>query len=178
RVRIEGLHHIRYQTMAEVMDLQPNMLLTAERFDRARRRLGDLPDRTVTRLAVTPEADGFATVDVVVVELSALPHGAEEWAGAAARTAANREVNLSIPGISGQGEVWSAGWRWWSHRPGVSVGFAAPRVRPLPGVWRFDASWQTDTYDGALDSRIVETRTRGGLTVSDWLTGAVRYSIS
>lgn len=178
RVRIDGLHHTRYQTIAEVMAIHPNMLLTAEAYDRARRRLGELPDRATSRLAVKPEADGFATVDVVVVELSALPHGAVEWAGAAARTAANREINVAVPGASGQGEVWSAGWRWWSHRPGVSAMFAAPRLRPLPGVWRVDASWQSDTYGGALDARIVESRTHGGLTISDWLSGAVRYSIS
>ena len=178
RVRIEGLHHIRYQTVAEVMAIQPNMLLTADLFDRARRRLGELPDHATTRLAVTPEADGFATVDVVVVELSAVPHGVVEWAGAAARTAANREVGVSVPGISGQGEVWSAGWRWWSHRPGVSAGFAAPRVHRLPGVWRVEASWQSDTYGGARASRIVESRTHGGLTVSDWLSGRIRYAVS
>jgi hypothetical protein len=178
RVRIEGLHRVRYQTIAEVTAIQPNMLLTAELFDRARRRLGELPDHAATRLAVKPEADGFATVDVVVVELSAVPRGVVEWAGAAARTAANREIDVSVPGISGQGEVWSAGWRWWSHRPGVRLGFAAPRARRLPGVWRFDASWQSDTYGGAPASRIVESRTHGGLTVGDWLAGGVRYSVS
>jgi hypothetical protein len=178
RVRIEGLHHIRYQTVAEVMGIQPNMLLTADLFDRARRRIAALPDHAATRLAVRPEADGFATVDVVVVELSAMPHGAVEWTGAAARTIANREVDISVPGISGQGEVWSAGWRWWTQRPGVSVGFAAPRARNLPGVWRFDGSWQSDTYGGAQESRIVESRTHGGLTVGDWLSGQIRYALS
>ena len=178
RVRIEGLHHMRYQTMAEVMALQPNMLLTVADFERAQRRLGELPDRAATRLAVSPELDGFASVDVVIVELSALPHGAIEWAGAAARTAANREIDVAIPGGTSQGEMWSAGWRWWSHRPGVSVGFGAPRVRPLPGVWRFDASWQSDTYAGAAESRIIESRTHGGLTVSDWLSGHLRYSVT
>lgn len=178
RVRIEGLHRTRYQTVAEVMAIQPNMLLTAELFDRARRRLGDLPDHATTRLAVRPESDGFATVDVVVVELATVPHGVVEWAGAAARTAANREIDLSVPGLSGQGDVWSAGWRWWGNRPAVSVGFAAPRVRRLPGVWRFEGSWQSDTYDGAQASRIVESRTHGGLTVSDWLSGSVRYAVS
>ena len=178
RVRIEGLHHIRYQTVAELMAIQPNMLLTAELFERARRRLGDLPDRAATRLAVKPEADGFATVDVVVVELSAIPHGLVEWGGTTARTLANQEIGVSVPGVSGQGEVWSASWRWWSHRPGVGVGFAAPRTRALPGVWRFDGSWQSDTYGGGQESRIVETRTHGGLTVSDWWSGSLRYSVS
>jgi Peptidase_C39 like family len=178
RVRIEGLHHTRYQTVAEVMAIQPNMLLTAGLFDRARRRLSELPDHATTRLAVRPEADGFATVDVVVVELAAIPRGFVEWAGAVARTAANREIDVSVPGVSGQGEVWSAGWRWWSHRPGVSVGFAAPRVRRLPGVWRFDGTWQSDTFGGAQASRVIETRTHGGLTVSDWLSGSLRYAVT
>ena len=169
RVRIEGLHHTRYQTVGEVMAIQPNMLLTAELFDRARRRLGELPDHATTRLAVKPEADGFATVDVVVVEIAAVPHGSVEWAGAVVRTIANREIDVSVPGLTGQGEVWSAGWRWWHNRPGVGVGFAAPRPHGLPGVWRFDGAWQSDTYAGALASRIVESRTHGGLTVSDWL---------
>ena len=178
RLRIEGLHHTRYQTVAEVMAIQPNMLLTAELFDRARRRLSELPDHATTRLAVRPEADGFATVDVVVVELAAVPHGVVEWAGAAARTAADREVSVSVPGVRGEGDVWSAGWRWWNNRPGVSVGVAAPRVRGLPGVWRFDGAWESDTYRGAQASRIVESRTHGGLTVSDWLTGSVRYAVT
>ena len=112
RVRIDGLHHTRYQTIAELMAIQPNMLLTAEMYDRARRRLGELPDHATTRLAVKPEADGFATVDVVVVEIAAAPHGAIEWAGASARAIASREIDVSVPGSSGQGEVWSAGWRW------------------------------------------------------------------
>ena len=178
RVRIEGLHHIRYQTVAEVMAIQPNMLLTADLFDRARRRIAALPDHAGARLAVRPEADGFATVDVVVIERSAIPRGAVEWAGAAARAASNREIEVSVPGLSGQGEVWSAAWRWWSRRPAVSVGFAAPRARNLPGVWRFDGSWQSDTYSGAQGSTIVESRTHGGLTVGDWLTGGTRYAVS
>jgi hypothetical protein len=176
RVRIEGLHHTRYQTVAELMAIQPNMLLTAEMYGRARRRLEELPDHTATRLAVKPEADGFATVDVVVVEIATTPHGAVEWAGAAARTAANREIDASVPGVSGQGEVWSAAWRWWSNRPGVSVGFAAPHLRGLPGVWRFDGAWQSDTYGGAQTSRTIETRTHGAVTVTDWLSSRMRYS--
>lgn len=178
RVRIDGLHHVRYQTVAELLAIQPNMLLTADLYARARRRLGELPDRVATRLAVKPEVDGFATVDVVVVELAAVPHGFVEWAGFAARTAANQEIDVSVPGISGQGEVWSAGWRWWSNRPGVSIGLATPRVGHLSGVWRFEGAWQSDTYGGADAARIVESRTHGGLTVSDWISGHVRYAVS
>ncbi len=178
RVRISGLHRTRYQTVAEVMAIQPNMLLTADMFERARRRLNELPDQTATRLDVRPETDGFATVEVGVAELAPVPRGAVEWIGAVARTATNREIAVAVPGISGQGEVWSANWRWWSHRPAVGIGFAAPRVRGLPGVWRFEGSWQSDTYGAADATRLVDTRTRGALTISDWLSGHVRYSVT
>jgi hypothetical protein len=178
RVRIDGLHHTRYQTIAELMGIQPNMLLTADMYGRARQRLRELPDQATTRLAVKPEADGFATVDIVVVEIAPLPRGPIEWAGAAARTAANRTVDVSVPGMSGQGEVWDASWRWWSNRPALTVGFSAPRARTLPGVWRFEASWQSDTYSGPQRSTNVESRVHGGLTIGDWLSRSVRYSVS
>jgi hypothetical protein len=165
--------------VAELMGIQPNMLLTAEIYGRARRRIGELPDHATTRLAVKPEADGFATVDVVVVEIAAVPHGAIEWAGASARAIATRELDVSLPGSSGQGEVWSTGWRWMRNRPGVSVGFAAPQLRGLPGVWRLDGAWTSDSYEGGSQaSRVVETRSHGALTTSDWLTSHVRYSMT
>jgi len=178
RVRIDGLRHTRYQTVAELLAIQPNMLLTAELFERARRRLDELPDRAATRLAVRPETDGFATVDVVVVELAGVPAGAVEWAGAAVRAATNREIATALPGADGQGDVWSASWRWWSNRPGVSIGFAAPRVGGLPGVWRFEGAWQSDAYRTTTSSQAVESRTHGGVAVSDWLSGSLRYQIS
>jgi hypothetical protein len=178
RVRIDGLHHTRYQAVAELMGIQPNVLLTAEMYGRARRRLAELPDHATTRLAVKPEADGFATVDVVVVEIAAAPHGAIEWAGASARAIASRELDVSVPGSSGQGEVWSAGWRWMRNRPGVSVGFAAPHLRGVPGVWRLEGAWTSDSYEGTQPSRMVETRSHGALTTSDWVTSHVRYSVT
>ena len=178
RLRIDGLHHTRYQMVAELMGIQPNMLLTAEGYGRARQRLRELPDQATTRLAVRPEADGFATVDVVVVEISPLPRGPVEWAGAAAHTAANRTVDVSVPGTSGQGEVWSASWRWWNHRPGASIALTAPRVRGLPGVWRVEGSWESDTYDAPQRPASVESRTHGGLAISDWLSSRVRYTVT
>src|SRR5439155_1578117 len=92
------------------------------------------------------------------------------------------EVGAAVPGTTGQGEVWSASWRWWSHRPGVRIGFAAPRVHGLPGVWRVEGTWLSETYatgETRLASLLTrEWRTRAALTVSDWLTGRVRYGLS
>jgi predicted double-glycine peptidase len=191
-VRIDGVHRSRYQTIAEAVGLTPGSLLTANAFLQARHRLDELPDRSSARLAVRPENDGFATVDVVLAERAGLPNGRLGWAGAALRAGVDREVAVAVPGFTGQGEVWSASWRWWSHRPRVAVGFTAPRVGGLPGVWSVEGSWTVETYREtrtaaslasdpnslAIETTLRESRTHGGLSVSDWLTGHVRYAVS
>ena len=90
--------------------------------------------------------------------------------------AAGGQIAVAVPGTTGQGEQWSAAWRWWSNRPRVHVAFAAPRTSMLPGVWRVEASWERQTY--ALDSHVAsfqEDRTHGGLSISDWLTAHPEY---
>lgn len=178
-VRIDGLSHAKYQVIAEALGVEPNTLLTADTFERARRRLDELPDRAAARLSLRPEADGFATVDVVVSERSTRPHGAAEWATMAVRSAVDRDVTAALPGATGQGELWTASWQWWRERPRVALGFAVPGAGGLPGVWRLEASWDAQTYAFAAGSPALrESRVHGGLTVSDWLTGRVRYSLS
>ena len=63
-VRVEGLHRTRYQTVTDTLSLPPNAILNADAFVRARHRLDELPDRAGARLALRPEDDGFASVDV------------------------------------------------------------------------------------------------------------------
>ena len=92
----------------------------------------------------------------------------------------DRELSVSLPGFTGQGDVWSASWRWWAHRPRVALALAAPRVAGFPGVWRVDASWDRETYRfGSGDESGVtsESHVHGGLVLSDWLTSQLRYSI-
>jgi predicted double-glycine peptidase len=177
-VRIEGLRRSRYQAINDAIGLTPERVLTADAFLQARHRLDELPDRSSARLSLRPEDNGFASVDVVIVEQPGVPRGFAEWIGAAVRTGVDRELASTVPGFTGQGEVWSAGWRWWHNRPRVAVGFEAPRVGGLPGVWRVEGSWETETYAATDGAILQESRAHGGLTVSDWMTGQVRYSLS
>jgi hypothetical protein len=175
-VHIEGLEHSRYQTIAEALRLKPNALVTADAFVQAKHRLEDLPDRSTAHLAVRPEADGFASVDVVIVERSGRPRGVAGWTGAAVRAGVDREASIALPGFTGQGEVWTGTWRWWNNRPRVAIGFAAPRVAGLFGVWRVEGSWEAETY-AAGGAIVRESRRHGGITVSDWMTGNLRYAL-
>jgi hypothetical protein len=101
-------------------------------------------------------------------------------AGVLVRAGVDREASVSLPGFTGEGEVWSASWRWWRNRPRAAFSFAVPRPAGLSGIWRVDASWETQTYSSpAFTSPTVrESRIHSGLGVSDWLTGHVRYEIS
>jgi hypothetical protein len=176
-VRIEGIRHSRYQAISQALRLKHNALLTADGFLQAKHRLDELPDRSSARLAIRPEADGFASIDVAIAERTGRPRGLAGWTGTAVRAGVDREAAVALPGFTGQGEVWTASWRWWSNRPRVAVGFAAPRVAGLFGVWRVEGSWEAETY--AADGAVVrESRKHGGLSVSDWLTGNLRYALN
>jgi hypothetical protein len=138
-----------------------------------------LPDRSSARLAVRPDADGFASLDVTIAERPTRPHGLADWASAGLQAAVDRELDVSVPGFAGQGDLWSAGWRWWDGRPRAALAFEAPRVGGLFGVWRVDGSWETETYRTASDGSLTrESRVHGGLTVSDWLSGHLRYALT
>ena len=176
-VRIAGVRHTRHQTIAETLGIQPNMLLTADLFEHARRRLEALPDQSTVRLALRPEADGFASVDVVVVERTGVPRNAADWTGVGARALVTQSVAVTRPGGTGEGELWSAEWRFWQNRPRVGMAFETSRVGRLPGVWRVDTFWERETFStSGIASQ--ESRLHGALTASNWLTPRLRYSIS
>lgn len=180
-LRIEGLHHARYATIAAAVGVRPNAMLTPESFALAVRRVNELPDRSSARLTLRPDADGFATLDAAIAERSTVPRSVRSWTGLGLQAAVDREATITLPGFTGQGDVWSATWRWWQHRPRVALGLAAPRGRGLRGVWRVDASWDEETYRlGSADAAalIKESHTHGGLVVGDWITSSVRYSIA
>ena len=179
-VRIEGLHHTRYDAVAAALAPQPHALLTAETFALATRRIREWPDQSSARLTLRLDADGRATLEAAIAERQALPRGVASWTGSGVRVAVDREAGVSTPGFTGQGDLWSASWRWWEHRPRVAFGVAAPRFAGLPGVWRVDASWERETYrvgSTASPAEIVQSHTHGGLAMSDWITSNLRYSI-
>jgi hypothetical protein len=178
-VTIDALSHTRYALVARSLGLEPNTLLTREGFRRAERRLQALPTRGAATLRYRPGDDGFAVVDVAIAERSRQPRGRVQWGAAAARALATREVVVRVPGWLGQGEVWSAGWRWWEARPRVQLAFAAPRVGWWPGVWRVEAVLERESYHaGGEDALTRERRARGTLSVADWLSADLRYEVS
>jgi hypothetical protein len=180
-LRIAGLRHTRHQTVAGVLGIQPNMLLTAETLEHARRRLEELPDLSGARLTLRPEAGGFASVDAVAIERGGVPRSSTEWVATGVRSAAMRSVTLRLPGAGGQGDVWSVEWGFARNRPSVGIAYAAPGAGRLPGVWRVEALWDEQTFASTASGALVRTRDsrlHAGISMSDWATPTVRYSIT
>ena len=184
-VHIEGLHRTRYALVAAALQLTPNTLLTEPDYRRAGRRLQQLPDRLASRIGYRPAADGYAVVDVAIVERPARPVGAFQWGAAGARALIDRELTVAVPGGTGQGEVWSGSWRWWRDRPRLAFGFAAPRTGRLPGVWQAEGSWEAQTYavngavNGAVnDAAVRDSRSHAGIGLGDWITSTLRYQVA
>ena len=180
-VAIEGLERTRYAMVAEALSLEPNTLLTDARLRTAERRLQELPDQASSHISFRPSPNGFATVDVAIVEMPTRPHGIAEWVIAGASTYTDQEVTATIPGGGGRGALWNASWRWWDDRPRVAFEFASPHG-PLPGTWRVEAAWDAQTYAEASSvttgKPVRETQVHSGVHWSNWINSYWRYELS
>jgi peptidase C39-like protein len=181
--RIDGLARTRYRAVADQIDLPPGRLLTPETFLRARRRLEEMPIHSGSRLSLRPRAGGRAQVDVALLERPLLLAGAWDAGHAVVRGLVEREVAVNLASPTGNGELWSAGWRWWHARPRVSLGLAVPAAGGRPGIWRVEGLRDRQTYaaralpgsgDPASGGAVIEDRRRAALSFSDWVASALR----
>jgi hypothetical protein len=171
-VRIEGLQRTRYAFLANFLGLTPNALLTRERYRLAEQRLRAWPAASMTRMSFQPAPDGFATVDVAIVERTYRPN----WLSSGARALVDREIGLNLPGWSGTGDGWTTAARWWHGRPAAGVSFTAPRTRAPRGVWRVDGVWSRQAYlTEPAGAPATESWKHAAVSVGDWLTSDLRY---
>jgi len=141
-LRVDGLGRTRYDAVASHLDLRPETVLTPEGLRRARRRLGDVPALSRSRLSYRPLPGGRARVEAAVVERPLFGTGLGSLAGAAARALVHREIVSHSGSPAGRGGLLSAGWRWWSGRPAVWLSLRTPEAFGLPGVLLLEAAWE------------------------------------
>ena len=72
-VRVDGLARTRYRVVADRLGIAPGDILTPARFERAERRLTELPASSVSRLEVAPIGGGLAEVRAAVLERPSMP---------------------------------------------------------------------------------------------------------
>jgi hypothetical protein len=181
--RIDGLSRTRYRTVADQIDLPPGRLLTPGRFLRARRRLEEMPIHSGSRLNLIPREGGRAQLDVAVLERPLLFAGAWDAGQTVLRGLVEREVAVNVASPTGNGELWTAGWRWWHTRPRVSLALAVPAAGGRPGVWRVEGYRDRQSYaagavpvpGGAPAQRwVTEERRRAALSFADWVASNLR----
>lgn len=174
-VNITGLERTRHQVAAAAIAIEPQTMLTNAALERARRRLAALPAAQTARLSYRPGENGQSQVDAVVIERPLLPVSTPSLVASGVRLVADRELSIVVASPTGGGEVWSASWRWWEHRPRIAAGFAAPA--PFGGTWRVDVFDERQSY-GSRQHAIRERRRGAAVSIGDWLGGSTRWDVS
>lgn len=173
-VNVRGLERTRYVAALNSMRLRPGQVLSARDFAAAGRRLSELPAAQGSRVLYRPLENGRAAVDAVVVERSRFPTSRAGIASIAVRALAGRELSASVANPTGAGDLASASWRFWKHRPRIAASYAAPA--PFGGVLRADVSRDEQTYAVGAGSSTRDVRRGGGITLTDWSATGFRWS--
>jgi len=176
-ITISGAHRTPQPALMHLIGLEPRTVLSPEAFSRAARRLSDAPTAASTRLAYVPEADERVTVSAAIAERDALPHEPVPLAGLAVRSIVNQELQVSLAGLAGQGELITGDWRWPSARPLVGGSFALPAPAPLSGIASIGAFWERQSYSVPASSGgtvVRDERRRVTFDVGSWLSGHTR----
>lgn len=186
-LRLDGLERLRHAQVAAQVDLPAGRLLTPGRFRRAQRRLAEMPTVQSFRMELRPRAGGVAQVDVTLLERPLVEAGLGGAVQAVARAAIDREAVVDLAGASGNGELLTATWRWWAHRPRLSLAVAVAAPTGRPGLWRLTGSRETESHatrvaasEGSEVGTVVagEDRRLVSLSRADWVTTDLRLDIA
>ncbi len=184
--RIDGLRRIRYAAVAAQLDLPAGELLTAADFRRARRRLAELPAQSAFRLSLRPLPQGIAQVNVTLLERPLVVESPWDLARTGIKALTDQELAIDVASPTGNGELWTAGWRWQAQRPRVALALAVPAAGGRPGIWRLEGSWERQTYaarlpagasSAAASAPSREERRRTSLSGADWLGPDLRLEV-
>ena len=184
--RIDGLTRIRYSAVAGQLNLPPGRILTPRAFRQARRRLAEVPAQLDARLSLKPLPEGSVQVKVTLLERAPILDGPWDVGSAAIEALTERAITLDVASPTGNGELWTASWRWREERPLVSLALTVPAAGGRPGIWRVEGLWERQAYAaqapfasrGTIGDEVIrEERRRTTLSFSDWLGPDVRVEI-
>lgn len=172
-VRVEGLTRTRARVVEGMLGVSPGDLLTSRAFDRARRRLSELPPATSTALDYVPLPGGLAELRANVAERSLLPSTIISQAAIGIGAAFTRAVKISTGSLAGGGDRLTGEWRFWPGRPKVAFDYAAPA--PWGGVWGVTGAFEEQPFDRP-DVPLIR-RTTARVNVADWAAPSLRWSL-
>jgi hypothetical protein len=174
-VTISGARRTPQPVLMHLIGLEPRTVLSPDAFSRAARRLSDAPTAASTRLVYVPGADDRVAVSAAIAERDAFPHEPFVLAALAAHSVVADELQVSLAGLAGQGELVTGDWRWPAARPLVGGTLALPAPAPFPGVASITGFWERQSYavpGPSGGSTIVrDERRRVTFDVGSWLSG-------
>jgi hypothetical protein len=172
-VSVAGLRHTRQGVVERLLAATPGDVLRPATYVRAQRRLGLLPAAATTRLEYVPVPSGLAELRASVNERPRF--GLDPWGYAAVglRAAARQELEYAIGSLTGEGERFTAAWRFWPHRPRVAASLGAPS--PWGGVWTLRAFSERQPFD-RTDFTPAE-RTVAELEIGNWITAGMHAAV-
>ncbi len=171
--RIDGLDRTRYDVVTRLLDQPAGTLLTDASLRRSRRRLASLPSQEIAHIDYVPQPGGTAQVNVNVLERPRWNAGNSFLPAAAVHALTERTLRLELAAPTGNGELWSASWRWWKERPAFTARLDVPSTWSTFGIWHVDALWERQSYrladatPGELD---LVTRRRSAIGCGQWAT--------
>ena len=181
RVQIDGLVRTRADIATAVMGLRPRDPLTTEALGLAERRLEQLPTAAGGTLTYLPRAGGRADVVAVVGESGLMEPRLVLALRLGAELVGKHEGRLRINSPTGRGEALEIGGRFDAGRPSAWMLLETPRLGGLPGVVSLGALWDRQSYQLTGSTGVeplVETRRRGALGWSHWLTSSLRLGLT
>ena len=171
-VRLDGLERTRQRVVERYLGVEIGDLLTPAAFVRARRRLDMFPAVASANLDYAPVPSGLAELRASITERR-VPTGVWSYAALGAIAAARREVEYTLPALTGGGDGVSGRWRFWPGRPLYSLTMAAPA--PWGGLWSGTITWDRQPFDRA-DVAAAE-RTLAQVRLSNWITPVAHISV-
>ena len=171
-IKISGLERTRFSVASRSMGLEPQTMMTARALAAARRRLAEMPSAMATKIAVRPGENGRTEVEAAVIERALFPQSVAAFATIGLHALTDREAAVWIASPTGGGEVWTASWRWWEHRPKVAAAFESPS--PLGGVWGVSVFDERQSYE-SREGIVAESRRRAAFHISNWTLGGIRW---
>ena len=172
-ISVSGLQRTTHRSIERAVGIDAGQVLSGRDFDRARRRLDELPAALSTRLEYVAGGGGRIEVRAHVAERTVVPQGRLTWAFIAARTAASREIALGINSLSHAGERIDARWRFWPARRGY--GLALHLTAGSRGLLTLEGFSDQQAFSSG-DLPAAE-RTGARAHLADWASGALRWHV-
>jgi hypothetical protein len=174
-VSIQGLKDTHFRAIADALGLQAGDTLDMAALEHARRRLGEVPSISASRIRYRPVGGGLVEVRAQVLE--------HEWSGGSlwvigetvTRSLVWEEVHVDLISPTGGGERLSAAWTWPAPRRRLRLALDVPAPLGLLGTLHLSGQLARETFaPGAITAPEVEERRTAEVAYADWLSPHIR----